>query len=336
MAPDRRWDIIKGLSPTTSEVQPKRRFPRWVIPVFGYTVAIACMVIVLRHTNWDEELPRILKTPWYLVLAAVASDIAVYCVQGWRWNVLLRPVGTMAVRRTIQAIYVGLFANEVLPAKPGELIRAFLQARWSGIPFSVVLSSVVIERLFDGIWLILGFFITSLFVKLPTILVIGSRILGAVLLVISVLLSIAVLRRKLAERWLPTKLIHLLDALELMGRSQSFYRAFAISLLYLILQALPIYFIQLGYGLDLSIGACATILVILRLGSIPPQGPGNVGAFQLLAALGAVSFGVDKGQAAGFANLLFVVITVPLWLAGFVALLATKMKLSHLVQAVDQ
>jgi hypothetical protein len=45
---------------------------------------------------------------------------------------------------------------------------------------------------------------------------------------------------------------------------------------------------------------------------------------------------VDKGQAAGFANLLFVVITVPLWLAGFVALLATKMKLSHLVQAVDQ
>lgn len=336
MGNHRRWDIIKGLTDTTSEVQPKRRFPRWFIPVFGYAVAIVCMVIVYNHTNWEEELPRILNTPWYCVLAAVVADIAVYCVQGWRWNELLSPVGAKSVRHSVQAIYVGLFANEVVPAKPGELIRSFLQARWSGIPFSIVLSSVVIERLFDGIWLILGFFVTSLFIELPTLLVIGSRILGVILLILSITLSVAILHRKQAERWLTPKLLHLLDALESMGRSRSFYKAFAISLLYLILQIGPIYFIQWGYGLDLSVGACAAILVILRLGSIPPQGPGNVGAFQLLAALGAVSFGVEKGQAAGFANLLFIVITAPLWLAGFVALLATKMKLSHLMQAVDQ
>jgi uncharacterized protein (TIRG00374 family) len=294
------------------------------------------MVIVYHHTNWDEELPRILKTPWYFILAAVVTDIAVYCVQGWRWNELLKPVGSIPVWHSIQAIYVGLFANEVVPAKPGELIRSFLRARWSGVPFSVVLSSVVIERLFDGIWLILGFFLTSLFIQLPTLLVIGSRILGVILLLITVVLGTAILRRKQVEKWLSPKFIHLLDALESMGRSGSFYNAFAISLLYLLLQIGPIYFIQHGYGLNLSFGACAAILVILRLGSIPPQGPGNVGAFQLLAALGAVSFGVEKGQAAGFANLLFIVITAPLWLAGFVALLATKMKLSHLMQAVDQ
>lgn len=336
MGPHRRCDIIVGLIPTASDVQPKRRFPRWLIPVFGYTVAIVCMVIVYNHTNWEEELPRILRTPWQYVAAAVLTDIAVYCVQGWRWNELLKPVGTLPVRRSIQAIYVGLFANEVVPAKPGELIRSFLQARWSGIPFSVVLSSVVIERLFDGIWLILGFFISSLFVKLPTILVIGSRILGVVLLLITVVLSVAILRRQQTAKWLNPKFTNLLDALESMGRARSFYKALCISLLYLVLQVGPIYFIQRGYGLDLGVGACAAILVILRLGSIPPQGPGNVGTFQLLATLGAVSFGVDKGQAGGFANLLFIVITAPLWLAGFIALLATKMKLSQLMQAVDQ
>lgn len=331
MEGNRRGGIIKALTLT------RRR----LISAFGYLLSIVCMVYVIRRTDWEHELPHILNTPWQYVAAAFLSDIAVYCVQGWRWNELLTPVGKLPVWRTMQAIYVGLFVNEVVPGKPGEIVRSFLQARWSGIPFSIVISSVIIERLFDGIWLICGFFVTSLFVKLPPIFVIASRILGVFLIVVAGLLALAILRRAQTDRWLQRTiwaqgLRHLLDALETMGRSPSFYRAMFLSLLYLILQVGPIYFIQRGYGLDLSLGACAAILVILRIGSIPPQAPGNFGTFQLLASLGAVSFGVDPGRAGGFANLLFFAITGPLWLTGFFALLATKMKLSQLMQEVEK
>jgi len=294
------------------------------------------MVFVYRGFDWEEQLPRIRQTPLPYVLAAVLCDIAVYCVQGWRWNELLKPVGALPVWRSMQAIYIGLFANEVLPLRPGEVIRSFLQARWSGVPFTVVLSSVVIERLFDGFWLILGFFVTSLFVELPPILVYGSRLLGGILLVLGALLGFAVFRRRQAEKWVSPKFRHHLDALESMGRSRSFYHAFLISFLYLALQIGPIYFIQRGFGLNLGFGACAGILVILRLGSVPPQAPSNVGTFQGFAILGAMLFGVDRQSATGFATLLFIVITVPLWVVGFVALLATKMKLSQLTQDAHQ
>jgi uncharacterized membrane protein YbhN (UPF0104 family) len=150
------------------------------------------------------------------------------------------------------------------------------------------------------------------------------------------LLAFAVFRRQAAEKWLNPKLRHLLDALECMGRSHSFYRAFLISFLYLALQIGPIYFIQHGFGLNLSFGACAAVLVILRLGSIPPQAPGNVGSFQALAVLGVMLFGVDRQSAISYATLLFLVITVPLWVVGFFALLATKMKLSQLTQEAHQ
>ena len=293
------------------------------------------MVFVYRGFDWAEQLPRIRQTPLPYVLAAVLCDIAVYCVQGWRWNELLKPVGALPVWRSMQAIYIGLFANEVLPLRPGEVIRSFLQARWSGVPFTVVLSSVVIERLFDGFWLILGFFVTSLFVELPPILVYGSRILGGILLVLGALLGFAVFRRQQAEKWLSPKFRHHLDALESMGRSRSFYHAFLISFLYLALQIGPIYFIQRGFGLNLGLGASAGNLVILRLGSVPPQGPSNVGSFQGFAVLGAVLFGVDSQSATGFATLLFIVITVPLWIVGFIALLATKMKLRQLIDAAE-
>jgi len=318
-----------------------RSFPRWTIPVLGYTVSIVCMVLVYRGFDWKTELPRIQQTPWQYVLAAVLCDIAVYCVQGWRWNELLKPVGALPVWRSMQAIYIGLFANEVLPLRPGEVLRSFLQARWSGVPFSVVVSSVVIERLFDGVWLILGFFVTSLFVELPPLLVIGSRILGVVLIVLGAVLSFAILRRSAAERWMDRTiwaqgLRHLLDSLESMGKSSSFYRSFFISFFYLALQIGPLYFVQKGFGLDISFGACAAVLVILRLGSVPPQAPGNVGSFQALAVLGVMLFGVDRQSAVSYATLLFIVITVPLWVVGFFALLATKMKLSQLTEAAHQ
>jgi len=294
------------------------------------------MVYVYRGFNWAEQLPRIRQTPLPYVLAAVLCDIAVYCVQGWRWNELLIPVGKLPVWRSMQAIYIGLFANEVLPLRPGEVIRSFLQSRWSGVPFTVVLSSVVIERLFDGFWLILGFLVTSFFVDLPPILVYGSRILAGILLILGSLLAFAVFRRQQAEKWLNPKLRHHLNALESMGRSRSFYNAFLISLLYLILQIGPIYFIQQGFGLHLGFGASAAILVILRIGSVPPQAPGNVGSFQAFAILGAMLFGVDRQSATGYATLLFIVITVPLWVVGFFALLATKMKLRQLTEDAHQ
>jgi len=312
-----------------------RRFPRWFLPVFGYAVSIPILIVVYRGFDWKTELPRIQQTPWQYVLAAVVCDLAVYCVQGWRWNELLKPVGVLPVWRSMQAIYIGLFANELLPLRPGEVIRSFLQARWSGVPFAIVVSSVVIERLFDGVWLILGFFVTSLFVELPALLVIGSRILGVLLLLLGAALAYVILRPEQAGRWMNPKLRHLLDALECMGKSRSFYHAFFLSLLYLALQVGPIYFIQKGFGLDVGFGASAAVLVILRLGSVPPQAPGNVGSFQALAVLGVMLFGVDRQSATSYATLLFLVITVPLWVVGFLALMATKMKLSQLTQAVE-
>jgi uncharacterized protein (TIRG00374 family) len=318
-----------------SQSRRSRQLKKW-IPLLGYAVSIGCLIFVYHGFDWKEQLPRIRQTPLPYILAAVLCDIAVYCIQGWRWNELLKPVGVLPVWRSMQAIYIGLFANEVLPLRPGEVIRSFLQARWSGVPFTIVLSSVIIERLFDGFWLIAGFLITSFFVELPSILVYGSRLLGAILFIVGSLLAFAVLSRERAATWINPKFRHHLDALEAMGRSRSFYRSFLISFAYLALQIGPIYLIEQGFGLDLGLGACAGILVILRLGSVPPQAPSNVGTFQGFAILGAMLFGVDRQSATGFATLLFIVITVPLWVVGFFALLATKMKLSHLTHDAHQ
>ena len=92
----------------------RRRFPPWLIPVLGYSVSIACLIWVYRGFDWESELPRLLATNWWWVSLAVISDIAVYVCQGWRWSTLLTPLAKVSVWKTTQAVYIGLFANEVL------------------------------------------------------------------------------------------------------------------------------------------------------------------------------------------------------------------------------
>jgi hypothetical protein len=108
-------------------------------------VADPRMPAAVRGTTNDALTLNVDLAP--TILAAVLADIAVYCVQGWRWNLLLSPLGSLPKLRTMQAIYVGLFANELLPLRPGEVIRSFLQARWSGVPFSIQLLMKVMRLL---------------------------------------------------------------------------------------------------------------------------------------------------------------------------------------------
>ncbi len=311
------------------------RLPGWLVPAACYAVSLACLIWVYRGFDWKSQWPRLAATDWRWVAVAVASDILVYVCQGFRWNVLLRPLARVPVYRSVQAIYIGLFANEVLPFRTGEVIRCFLKSRWSGLRFSVVLSSAVIERLLDGIWLVLGFLAASRYVPLPRPLVEGTKVLAVVLLIFGVLNAWAVLHREHAHgavsrsRW-ANLLRSIVDGLHAMGRSSSFPLAALLSFVYLALQVVPIYAAMRGFGLDLSVWAAGVVLVVLRVGSIPPQAPSNVGSFQFFTVLALRLLHVDRSQAVAFATLLFVLVTVPLWLGGFVALLATGFRIREL------
>lgn len=301
-----------------------RKTQVWLIPTIGYAISIACLIWVYWGFDWKTELPKFASADWRWVLVAVLTDFAVYVIQGWRWVLLLTPVTRPSFLRSVQAVYIGLFANEVLPFRSGELIRCYVMGKWSRIPFSVTLSSAVVERLFDGVWLILGFYLVSSFVVLPGYIRRGGEIMAIGLLVMAVLLSVVMFWKHhahaavSASRW-SVMLWHVVEGLHAMGNSRTFYAAAAVSLLYLGLQIVPIYVLMQGYGLTLSFAAAAVVLLILRLGTILPQAPGNVGAFQFFAVVGLRLFGVDKATATGFATMVFIVVTVPLWLGGLLA-----------------
>lgn len=312
-----------------------RRHPPWLLPLVGCVISAGALYWTFHGVELGAVARDLAATSWGWVPLAALADLFVYVWQSWRWSLLLAPIARIPLWRSIRAIYVGLFVNEILPMRPGELLRAYLQARWSHLPFSVVLSSVVIERFFDGVWLFLVTFAATFFIRLPGHIVGLARVLLIVLVAGAAVLLVINIRRQNSGQAPQGWLAVLLADLRVMARSPLFYWSFLVSLFYLLFQAAPIYLLLKAYGLELSLGASLVIVLMQRLGTALPQAPGNVGVLQLMTKQALALFGVDDRTAAGFSMLAWIVITAPLLLAGSVAVIVTGMRISELKRHVE-
>jgi uncharacterized membrane protein YbhN (UPF0104 family) len=122
----------------------------------------------------------------------------------------------------------------------------------------------------------------------------------------------------------------LLDDLYLIGHSPFLYLSAAASLPYLLLQVLPIYALTTAYGLPISLGQAFVMMVFLRLVSVVPQAPGNLGVYQAAAVLTLMLFGIEEGVAKRFSFVMWAIVTLPLLVAGFFALTVTGLKLKDI------
>jgi uncharacterized protein (TIRG00374 family) len=316
-------------------LKSRRRIPGWLLPGLGYTLSALSLIWVFRGFNFQQTLADLESLDWRYVSIAVIFDLSVYLSHAWRWNILLRPVARPSFWRSVQAIYIGLYANEILPLRSGEAIRCYLLAHWNDIPISLAVSSAVIERILDGIWLVVALFITTRLVPLPQYLIEGTEFMGLGLCVLlGLLIFIAVHKQKAhavfsETRW-ASGLRHLVEGIHAMGNWRTMLAASGAGLVYLALQIVPVWALMEGYGLDLSIWAAAAVYIVLRLGTVIPNAPGNAGLYQFFCVLGLGLFNVPKSTAVGFSLMMFGILTLPLLIGGFIAVALTGLKLGDI------
>ena len=277
--------------------------------MLGYSLSAGCLIWVLHGYPLNELGPTLRSLDYRWVCLAVAADLAVYVVHGWRWTTLLAPVARVSFWRTVQAIYIGLFANEVLPLRPGEVIRCYLLAHWNDLRLSLAFASAGVERIIDGIWMVVAFLITASFVHgIPRDFTILVQVLAVLLLVGAGVLFWIVMHKQHAHavlsesRWSAT-LRHIVEGLHLMGNPRTLGLTVAISLLYFALQVLFVFALMRAYGLDLSFWVAGGVLTIVRLSTVVPNAPGNLGVVNFACVMALGLFEVEKTDAKTFSIL---------------------------------
>ena len=317
----------------------KRGVPAWVWRAIIYAFSILCLLWVYQRFEWRSELARLKHVHWSWIALAAFTDVAVYFIQAWRWNVLLTPIAKVPLWRSVQAIYIGMFANEVLPLRSGELIRGYLVSRWDHVPLPLVLSSELIERLIDGVLLIVGFvLIVHIGPSMRPELLWGTTMLGILVAAVGAFVVFAVISKRFAHhvttkhRWAePMRL--LVEGLHAMGGSKELFVSIAISGLYLGLQVIPVYAMMAGFSVPgLDVHNAAVVLVLLRLSTIVPGLPGNLGLFNgaaFWALHHMIRPRVEEQLATSLATAMFIVITVPLLIGGWIALAAAGLDMGE-------
>jgi hypothetical protein len=300
-----------GTTPESRSGNGKQNAVQWL----AYLLAALCLLWVYHDFDWHSEVPRLKAIHWGWIVLAVCCGFLVYIIQAWRWMVLLKPLASVRLWRTVQAVYIGLFANEVLPLKSGELVRCYLVAHWNHIRFSKILSSCFACILRVSV--------------LPKRVEAGAAILLGLVVVIGSLVLFAVFSKRLARhvttghRW-SEALLMVVESLHAMARSRWFFVACLGSILYLGLQLVPIYALMAGYQLGQDWTATLVVLVIMRLGTIVPGPPSNVGVFHFFTFMALSNvLGVEEQTAKSVAGLMFFVVTAPLLVGGTIALALT-------------
>lgn len=337
-------ESIKTELPMVSGIPNDKTFPAVVTPVrkkrfalspalFGWVLATVGLLWVLHDLDLGQMARQMANMKWSWLVLAIACDVLSYVCQGVRWRLLLTPVGNVSTLRSTQAIYAGLFTNELLPMRLGELVRAYLVARWTAAKFVTVLPSIVVERFFDTLWMVVAIGLAALFMPLPPELLKAADVLGVIVVIAAAaLLYFAVNQRytarlqqaqqshRQAVRLIAGLLLRLSEGMRGIGRTRAFYFSLLWSLALLVFQALAFWLVMLAFGLSVSFQIGLAVFLIVHLGTAIPNAPANIGAYQFFTVLGLTLFGVDKATAASFSIEVFLILTLPLLLLGFIAI----------------
>ncbi|HSM62272.1 MAG TPA: lysylphosphatidylglycerol synthase transmembrane domain-containing protein, partial [Longimicrobiales bacterium] len=124
--------------------------------IFGVAVTVVLLWWALRDVAFAEVWAQIRQGDALLLLAAVAIATSGFFVRALRWKVLLAPVRPdTRLRSRFAAVNIGFMANNVLPARVGEFARAYALSRLEPVTASAAFGSLVVERVLDGVVLLL-------------------------------------------------------------------------------------------------------------------------------------------------------------------------------------
>jgi uncharacterized protein (TIRG00374 family) len=292
------------------------------------TIVVA-LVLFGRGVQWGDTWRAIRSASPTLLGAAAIINLLSLAIKGVRWWIFLRPVGVPSLGLAMRATFAGSALNNVLIANGGEAARVVFVARTAHVPSAKVLATLALERLFDVVGYVVLLALAVTVLQLPPPLD-RTRPYAFVALFAAIVLLVYLVRH-------PEKAeLPVLEGEGLLHRARSYGRRFirtltslstgprfagamGISVLVFGLQIWTYHLTARAAHFDIPWSGTVAALLAVNLGFVVRVTPGNVGVFQMMYAMTAAGFGMDKDLATGVAFLLQTQQMLPVILIGLIA-----------------
>ena len=307
----------------------------------GIVLSVALLWWTLRDVALHEVWEVLQRSNMPMLIAAAGIATLTFPLRARRWKVILEPVDADVPFAPLwRSTTIGMMINNVVPARVGELARAFALTRERPrISLAASVASIGVDRVFDTVVLFGLMFGAMLSPAFPDVQVIGGRTVSSMALTATVgigLLLAALYTLALSPRWFAATAEWLLglvssalaakghaavlafaDGLSVLRSPRRFASVLAWTLLHWLCNALAFWVGFQAVGMDLPFSAALFLQGVIAIGVAVPSSPGFFGVFEGFARVGLVGvYRVDESLAVSWAIGYHILSFIPITLIG--------------------
>ena len=312
-------------------------------PSWRSAIGIALSAVLLWWTLRDVSLSTVWnelsKASIPLFLASALCATLIFPLRAFRWRTILEPVApNQPLGALWRATAIGMMTNNLVPARAGEIARAYALTRQTSVPFATSIASLAVDRLFDMLVLLLLAVAAFLDPAFPRTARIAGQSLGD-LAQGSIVLVVILLAALYALAFFPAQIVRVFEifarrispALEARGKSVltrfseglsvlrhpgRFVAVLAWTVAHWLLNALGFWLGFKAVGVSLPFSAALFLQTLIAIGVALPSAPGFFGVFEKFATVGLGIYGVSATQATSWAIGFHILSFIPITLIG--------------------
>jgi len=310
---------------------------------------------VLQDVNLREVVAYARGADPALLLLSVLLATATFPLRTIRWRLILRDAEGRGFAWTPlwHATAIGFMANNLLPARAGEVARAYVAGRQMPVRFTTALGSVGVERVFDALMMLALMAVAIVSPSFPANTVVQGRSLSglasaaALLFGAILVLALLVVHRpapwlalvgRVTHRLLPARvadrLTHwaegIVDGLAVLKNPARFAGVVAWSIVVWVVNAAAFAVCFRAFGLEVPLEAALLLQGIIGFGVAVPSTPGFVGVFEAATRITLGIYAVDPSRAVSYALTYHLTTFLPITLLGLWSLSRLHLRLGEL------
>ena len=306
-------------------------FKRWQFWL-GAAISALFLIIALRNLRLSEVWEAVRTAQYIWIVPGVAVYFFGVWVRTWRWDYLLRPVKQIPIRRLFPVVVIGYMGNNIFPVRAGEVIRAYLLRQREGVSVSTSLATILVERVFDGLVMLMFVFIGLPFTPMPGWLqsmVIAASLLFFGALAVFIVLAIKVEWAEAVYGWVIDRVVpsrfrapvrgfadRFMAGLYSLRSGRAVLMIFATSVVIWLAETVKYWFVMHAFDFSVPFWILMLMNGIVNLATSIPSSPGYVGTFDAPGIEILTVFGVDRALAASYTLVLHAALWLPITLLG--------------------
>lgn len=319
--------------------------------LIGLGVSVLFLLLLLRQVDMQELWDALRDvSPTWVAIALVFFGVSVW-VRAQRWAAILRPIAPLSQTEAASLMTIGLAANNVLPARTGEIVRAVLLKRQRNISGFAVLATILVERILDGLVLALFLAATIALAGGTAALQIFAALVGGAFIVLTAIIVLLAMRpvvgarltafglrflpgriRERAEGWAE----RFMSGLAPMRTGRSWVVVTGLTTISWGFEALSCWAVGQAFGLNLDLGIYFGVCGAANLSMAAPSTSGGIGPYEYFAREVVMRFGVPAATGTAYALLLHMTMLVPVAIIGLLLVWRQDLGLKTLVPDVDE